>query len=250
MMCRLASWLVPATSLAAALALAALLVFVGPELATAQTVSLSGCCSYGPAVGGGVVQPAFTWDPTTGTAFTDSRMVLANGNRDVTSATGGEPSARATLPKSSGKWCAEFTLFDLSGSYIIGFGLANSTFDSAQFPSDVPTSFFSSVADTTYSSTGIVRANLAAWSSIMASPTVGDIFTLCADLDTGNVFVGKNGAFGSGQNIVTEANPYLTWTPGGTWNFITSAKFGNPANIRLSATPGGFTYTGYSLLNH
>lgn len=129
----------------------------------------------------------------------------------------------------------------------MGIGFADTSYNSSGYLGSSSKSAGSFSTDTTYT-VGVTVANASAWTSIN-TPVPGDVYTICLDFDTGKGFIGKTNSFGAGQDIVAETNPWVTWTPGGTWNFAADEKAGNPSTLRLSATQA-YSYTGYTLLNH
>lgn len=206
-----------------------------------------------PAAAGGAPPPtSFTWDP----AQSSTLLGFGNGNRDMLGMTSGSgwASARATLPQSSGKWCADATLVTTGvGNPLIGLGLSNLTPNlQNDFLGDADVSVMATFASPgVFASPAVTVANNSASAALIGAATNGSILTLCFDMGAKQAFIALGGVFAASQNPATGANPWLTWST--TTTFYVSASVnanqGSTDNLRLSATPSFSPPAGYTYLN-
>ena len=115
-----------------------------------------------------------------------------NGNLSVSCATANQTPALATIYPSSGKWYWEVTW--TSGSYA-RIGVQNTTVASTDFAADVYGWRWESNTGNIYNG-GII-------STAPASYVAGDILGFCLDLDSGKLYVSKNGTW---QNSAVPAS--------------------------------------------
>ena len=186
------------------------------------------------------VAATFTFDPANKGSFAD----LLNGNRDLhgnNSAPGWE-SARAIAGTSSAKQYVEFKLVLLSSPQIM-IGLCDTTFtvttdDTYMGKNGHSVGFY--FAGSPFSGSMTIANSLTGMGTIV----VNDIIMMALDATAGNLWIGLNNVWGSG-NPSTGTAPWVTFTPGPTWYFAATCHIG-AGTPSLTATmayapPTGFT---------
>jgi hypothetical protein len=150
-----------------------------------------------------------TWNPSDKSAS----VTLSNGDLTATNAGASWSSARSTVGKSSGKWYWEYTIASL-GYVEVGAGISTSALD-GRFVNPWGTGWGG-------------QSNVAGFGA-------GDVVQVAIDIDGGNIWVGKNGAWNGGGNPSTGANPFQTGVSGTIYPMVTVYQAESTVNLGASA---------------
>jgi hypothetical protein len=198
------------------------------------------------ALSGGPGVTAFAWNP----ADADTHDNFANSNRDFTGTTGASQlaSARTTAGKSSGKWYCEITLLAPTSTDPFAIvGVCDGTFavTSDFIGNGNKSAGYYYQGQSTLSSTGVTQVN-----PVSSVPAVNnDVVQLAMDVDAGKAWMGLNGSWLATGNPAAGTNPWITWSPGGTWFFAASNFNSAPVNLRLAAAAAFSPPTGFTSIN-
>jgi hypothetical protein len=156
------------------------------------------------------VAPAYTyatWNPDD----KDAAYTLSNGDKTITRTASGNQnrSARATMPKSAGKWYVELT-----SSAVVGDGQVGLATPSANVLGTYPGDPVGSMLFYNYSpyrsfATPFVDTGTPLNTGLDVA--AGGILMFAVDLDAGKCWIGKDGIWNGNPEAGT--SPAATWTP-------------------------------------
>lgn len=162
-----------------------------------------------------------------------ARGTLAGANRlfNTANTAQGFVTALTAQGKTSGKWYIEIQCVT-QGEQGFGFAKSGFTLDDLLGGNGTSAMVF---ANTNSFVSGVTLAN--AWSGPnIVGRSVNAIVMLAIDLDAGKAWAGIGGVWSASGNPVTGANPWVTFTPGGTWFAGASQNTNGAYSVKLPAT--------------
>lgn len=175
-----------------------------------------------------------TWNPSDKHAD----VTLSNGNRTLSASAFGYRGARATVGKASGKWYYESKLLN-TPSNKFGCGIANTSEFLGNYPGATANSH--GWRSSAYLFPGATSYGTAA--------SINDVVMIAVDLDSGEIYFGRQGTWFGSSDPATNTNPAATvaadtWYPfcgnnGNGSSFSQTANF-DPADFAYSA-PSGYS---------
>lgn len=157
------------------------------------------------------ITPA-TWSTVDASA---QGYTLTNGNKTaIKSSAAAWKALRISQGKTSGKWYAEAECTVAGTTALYQMGLANNAFNAGQYlgeASSGPAIGIQPDGSTNNTAEFTVVNNP---SMTAGAPTLGKVYGFHINMTDGRAWLSNDNSFAAGGNPATEANPWVTFTPG------------------------------------